>query len=51
MYFPLKDFVGGQNCGKRGMIDAVAGTRSGYTPEKICSLNYHCNDDCNSSLQ
>ena len=25
--------------------------RSGYTQEKICSLNDHFNDDCNSSLE
>ena len=24
---------------------------SGYTREKICNLNDHCNDDCNSSLE
>ena len=26
-------------------------TKSGYTREKICNLNDHCNDDCNSSLE
>ena len=26
-------------------------TKSGYTREKICNLNHHCNDDCNSSLE
>ena len=26
-------------------------TKSGYTWEKICNLNDHCNDNCNSSLE
>ena len=39
------------SCGLDAVATLCCSTMSGYTQEKICNLNHHCNDDCNSSLE